>query len=177
MQFYGDFRNGKLKISLLFLVFISFWPRIFSSSILNYSNYKSISMEGECQNSFKTLLNIPKIIYVIFIRINLKYCFQHYLSYIVNQICVSFNHNQMNICELISVCSCPRNVWVFSDTTYDSQTKLIGQSLHASEHAIGYLNLTFAANKGQKGPIFSFKPSKGLDGLEVQTFSINVKSF
>ena len=31
---------------------------------------------------------------------------------------------------------------VFSETTYSSQTKLIGLNLHVSEHGIGYLNLT-----------------------------------
>ena len=40
---------------------------------------------------------------------------------------------------------------MISETGYSSQTKLIGQSLHVSEHGIGYLNLAFAANKGPKG--------------------------
>ena len=31
---------------------------------------------------------------------------------------------------------------------------------------IGYLNLAFSANKGQKGPIFSFNPMKHLEGLK-----------
>ena len=44
---------------------------------------------------------------------------------------------------------------MISKTAYSSQTKLIGQSLHVAEHGIGYSNLAFAANKGQKRPIFS----------------------
>ena len=50
-----------------------------------------------------------------------------------------------------------------NETTYSSQT------LHLSEHGIGYTNLAFAANKGQKRPIFSFKPLKPLKGLEIQS--------
>ena len=45
--------------------------------------------------------------------------------------------NQINIYELISVCSCPGNMQMISDTAYSSQTKLIGQSLHVWEHGIG----------------------------------------
>ena len=63
------------------------------------------------------------------------------------------------------------------ETTYSSQTKLIGESLHVSEHGIGYLNLAFAANEGQNGPIFSFIPSKNLEGLEIMSLSINIKKF
>ena len=58
---------------------------------------------------------------------------------------------------------------MFSETTYSSQTKLIGQSLYVTEHGIGYLNLAFAANKGQKRPIFNFKPLKRLEGLGIQS--------
>ena len=58
---------------------------------------------------------------------------------------------------------------VFSETAHSSQTKLIGLSLHVSEHGIGYSDLAFAANKGQKRPIFSFKPLKRLEGLEIQS--------
>ena len=36
---------------------------------------------------------------------------------------------------------------VFSENAYSSQTKLIGQSLHVSEHGIGYSNLAFAGFK------------------------------
>ena len=57
---------------------------------------------------------------------------------------------------------------VFSETAHSSQTKLIGLSLHVSEHGIGYSDLAFAANKGQKRPIFIFKPLKRLEGLEIQ---------
>ena len=66
---------------------------------------------------------------------------------------------------------------VISETAYSSQTKLIGQSLPIGEHGIGYLNLAFAANKGQKRLIFSFKPLKRLEGLEIQIKSINIKKF
>ena len=58
---------------------------------------------------------------------------------------------------------------VFSETAYSSQTKLIGPSVHLSEHGIGYLNLAFPANKDQKRPIFNFKPLKRLEGLEIQS--------
>ena len=58
---------------------------------------------------------------------------------------------------------------VFSETTYSCQTKLIGLGLHVSEHGIGYSDLAFAANKDQKRPIFSFKPLKCLEGLEIQS--------
>ena len=57
---------------------------------------------------------------------------------------------------------------MISETAYSSQTKLIGQSLPIEEHGIGYLNAAFAANKGQKRPIFSFKPLKRQEGLEIQ---------
>ena len=79
------------------------------------------------------------------------------------------SYNQINIYELISVCSDPDNMRMISETTYSSQTKLIGQSLHVSEHRIGYLNLVFEARKGQKRLIFGFKPLKGLEGLEIQS--------
>ena len=58
---------------------------------------------------------------------------------------------------------------MISETAYISQTKLIGQSFHVLEHGIGYLNLAFAANKGRKRPIFSFKPLKRIEGLEIQS--------
>ena len=61
-----------------------------------------------------------------------------------------FNY-QINIYELKSVCPDPPNLRMISETAYSSQGKLIGQSLHVSEQGIGYLNLAFAANKGQKG--------------------------
>ena len=49
---------------------------------------------------------------------------------------------QIDIYELISVCSCPGNMRMISETTYSSQTKLIGLNLHVSEHRIGYSILT-----------------------------------
>ena len=66
--------------------------------------------------------------------------------------------NLINIYELISVCPSVRNMGVFSETAYSSQTKLIGQSLCISEHGIGYLNLAFAANKGKKGQYSVLSP-------------------
>ena len=66
---------------------------------------------------------------------------------------------------------------MISETAYSSQTKLLGQSLPIGEHGIGYLNLAFAANKGQKRLIFSFKPFKSLEGLEIQNWSINMNKF
>ena len=58
---------------------------------------------------------------------------------------------------------------VFSETAHSSQTKLIGLSLHVPEPGIGYSDLAFGANKGQKRPIFSFKPMKRVEGLEIQS--------
>ena len=77
--------------------------------------------------------------------------------------------NHINIYELIWICPCAHNMQMISETAYSSQTKLIGESLCISEHGIGYSNLAFAANKGQKRPIFSFKPLKRLEGLEIQS--------
>ena len=50
--------------------------------------------------------------------------------------------HQINIYELISVCSCPGNMRMISETAYSSQTKLIGLNLPMEEHGIGYSNLT-----------------------------------
>ena len=41
---------------------------------------------------------------------------------------------------------------MISETTYGSQTKLIGQSLCVLEHGIGHTYLAFAANKEGKRP-------------------------
>ena len=85
--------------------------------------------------------------------------------------------HQINIYELISVCSCPGNMQMISETVNSRQTKLIGQSLHVWEHRIGYLNLAFEAKKGQKRLILGFKPLKRLEGLEIRIQSINIKKF
>ena len=61
---------------------------------------------------------------------------------------------------------------MISETAYSCQTKLIGHSRHVLEHRIGYSNLAFAANKGQKKLIFSFKPLKCPVGLKIQGQSI-----
>ena len=66
---------------------------------------------------------------------------------------------------------------MISETAYSSKTKLLGLSLLIREHGIGYSDLAFAANKGQKRPIFSFKLLKHLEGLEIQSYSINIKEF
>ena len=58
---------------------------------------------------------------------------------------------------------------MISETTYSSQTKLIGEGFLIGEHRIGYSNLAFEAKKGQKRLIFSFKPLKRLEGLEIQS--------
>ena len=55
---------------------------------------------------------------------------------------------------------------MFSETTYSSQTKLIGEGLLIKEHGIGYSNLAFEENKGQKRPIFSFKPQAESTGFQ-----------
>ena len=57
---------------------------------------------------------------------------------------------------------------MISETAYSSIIKLLGISLLIGEHGIGYSNLAFAANKGSKRPIFSFKPLKRQEGLEIQ---------
>ena len=75
----------------------------------------------------------------------------------------------INIYELILVGVWPHHVQMISETTYSSQTKFIGQSLPIREHGIGYSNLAFEPPKGQKRPIFSFKPLKRLEGLEIQS--------
>ena len=61
-----------------------------------------------------------------------------------------------------------------SETAHSSQTKLVGQSLPIREHGIDYLHLAFPA---KKGPIFSFKPLKHLEGLEIQSQSMSIKKF
>ena len=58
---------------------------------------------------------------------------------------------------------------MISETTYNSQTKLIGEGILIGKHGIGYLNFAFAGNKGQKRPMFSFKALKRLEGLEIQS--------
>ena len=82
---------------------------------------------------------------------------------------VSNKDYQINIYELICACPWVCNVQMFLETAYSSQTKLIGPSLDISEHGIGYLNLAFAANKGQKRPMFNFKSLKRQEGLEIQS--------
>ena len=61
---------------------------------------------------------------------------------------------------------------MISETTYSSHTKLLGQSLPMKEHQKGYLNLAFATKKGQKRLMFSFKPLKHLEGLEIRSYSM-----
>ena len=51
----------------------------------------------------------------------------------------------MNTYVFKSVCARGQNVQMISGTTYSSQTELIGESLHVSEHGICYLNLAFTA--------------------------------
>ena len=41
---------------------------------------------------------------------------------------------------------------MFSETAYNSQTKLIGLNLHVSEHGIGYSNLTPDPQGAQRAP-------------------------
>ena len=57
---------------------------------------------------------------------------------------------------------------MFSKTAYSSKTKLKGVSLLIGEHGIGDLDLDVEAKKGQKRQIFSFKPLKRQEGLEIQ---------
>ena len=62
-----------------------------------------------------------------------------------------FLHNWIRRLFSSLVCQCPRNIQVISEITFSSQTKLIRQSLYVSEHGIGYSNLAFQVNRGQKG--------------------------
>ena len=78
----------------------------------------------------------------------MNFIFDVVLSINFNKVLQDFG-NQINIYELISVFSDPGNMQMISDTTYSSQTKLIGQSFHVSEHGIGYSNLAFEAKKGR----------------------------
>ena len=55
---------------------------------------------------------------------------------------------------------------MISETTYISQTKLIGQSLPFGEHRLDYSNFAFA---GKKRSILSFMPLKHLEGLKNQS--------
>ena len=87
------------------------------------------------------------------------------------------HYNQINIYELILVCLSPCHVQMISETAYSSQCKLIGEGLLIDWHGIGYLNLAFEAKKGLKRPIFSFKPLKYLEGLEIHSQNINIKEF
>ena len=66
---------------------------------------------------------------------------------------------------------------MISETADDSQNQLIGEGLFIEEQGIGYTNLAFEVKKGIKGPIFSFKPLKRLDGLKIPGKSINMKIF
>lgn len=66
---------------------------------------------------------------------------------------------------------------MISETASSTKTKLIGQSRSFRGHRIGYSNLAFIVNKGQKRPIFSFKALKCLERLEIQSYSINIKEF
>ena len=50
---------------------------------------------------------------------------------------------------------------VFSETTYSSQTKLIGLNLHVLEHGIGYSNLN-PDPQGAQGAKFKFHQIKKL---------------
>ena len=80
--------------------------------------------------------------------------------------------NQINIYELISVCPYPGNVRMFLETTYSSQTKLIGLNLSIGEHGIGYSNLTpdpqGAWGGGLGGQNSSFTKSKNFANKSCQ---------
>ena len=45
--------------------------------------------------------------------------------------------HHINIYELIWLCPCAHYMRMISETAYSSQTKLIGESLHLSDHGIG----------------------------------------
>ena len=73
--------------------------------------------------------------------------------------------NQINIYELILVCSDPGNMRMISETAYSTQTKLIGEGLLIWEHGIGYSNLTPDPQRGLGGPRgsnFKFRQIKKL---------------
>ena len=56
----------------------------------------------------------------------LKHAIFHHITYLIN------------IYELISVCPWTRNIWVFSETAYSSQTKLIGLNLPIGKRGTDY---------------------------------------
>ena len=66
----------------------------------------------------------------------------HILEYFISLLSIEKFQYQINIYELISVCPYPGNMRMISETTYSSQTKLIGLNLPIGEHRIGYSNLT-----------------------------------
>ena len=77
----------------------------------------------------------------------------------------------INIYELISVCPYPWNVCMISETTYSSQSKLIGLDLPIREHRIGYSNLTpdsQGARGGPRGQNSSFVKSKNFANKSCQ---------
>ena len=78
----------------------------------------------------------------------------------------------INIYELICVCPETRNAWMILETTYNSQTKLIGQNLHVSEHGIGYSNLTPDPQGawGPQGSNSSFIKSKNFANKSCQAW-------
>ena len=53
---------------------------------------------------------------------------------------------------LIPVCMYLGYMQMILETTYSSQTKLIGEGFLIGQHGIGYSNLAFEAKKGQKRP-------------------------
>ena len=78
----------------------------------------------------------------------------------------SYQTYQINIYELISVCSSVRYSQMISETAYSSQTKLIGEGLLIKEHGIGYSNLTpdpqAGGSGGPRGSKFKFHQIKKL---------------
>ena len=80
---------------------------------------------------------------------------------------------QINIYELISVCSCPGNMRMISETAYSSQTKLIGLNHPIGEHGIGYSNLTpdpQGARGAPGGQNSSFTKSKNFANKSCQAW-------
>ena len=79
--------------------------------------------------------------------------------------------HQTIIFDLILVCPYVGNLQLISETADRTQTKLIERSLPIGEHGLGFLDLACAANKGQKRPIFKFKPLKLLEDLELRAIA------
>ena len=83
----------------------------------------------------------------------------------------SYQTYQINIYELISVCSSVRYSQMISETAYSSQTKLIGEGLPIKEHGIGYSNLALTGNSEVEHK--NIKKFLTKNSLEIDNFHLD----